>query len=163
MMHSFVCPSFARFFAVLCVLAVALMAPPTFASGGGEESPPEFNSPWGPVRPIADLASGSLGVVEASWWRMPLLLAWYRFNGLPIPAKALDAFEYSEKSAAADDGTAAMAWLAQAKAVAAVPAPAQVATAAHSVAGNQWDTFETCPNAAWEQARQTLAERSKTW
>ena len=163
MMHSFVCPSFARFFAVLCVLAVALMAPPTFASGGGEESPPEFNSPWGPVRPIADLATGSLGVVEASWWRKPLLLAWYRFNGLPIPAKALDAFEYSEKSAAVDDGTAAMAWLAQAKAVAAVPAPAQVATAAHSVAGNQWDTFENCPNAAWEQARQTLAERSKTW
>lgn len=156
--------SCARFFSVLCVLGVALMAPQTFASGGGEVYAPEFNSPWGPVRPISDLATGSLGVVESSWWRKPLLLAWYRFNGQPLPAKALDAFEYREQSGAASGGAEAMgAWLAEAKAVAAVSAPEQVASATHSVVGNQWDTFDNCPNAAWEQARQTLAERLKAW
>ena len=64
------------------------------ASGGGEESPPEFNSPWGPARPTTELLAGSLGVIEASWWRKPLLLAWYRFNGLTIPAGAEDSFVY---------------------------------------------------------------------
>lgn len=154
----------ARRFAVLCVIGVAFISPPTFASGGGEASPPEFNSPWGPVRPISDLATGSLGVVESSWWRKPLLLAWYRFNGQPLPAKALDAFEYGAQSVAANGEFEAMgAWRAEAKAVGTVSAPENIGAAAPAVLGNRWDSFENCPNAAWNQARRTLAERSKAW
>jgi len=152
----------ARLFAVLCVVGVALMSPSTFASGGGEASPPEFNSPWGPVRPISDLATGSLGVVESSWWRKPLLLAWYRFNGQPLPAKALDAFEYGAQSDIVNDGHMLL-WLTEAKAVGSVPLPENVAADTPSVTGNHWDSFENCPNAAWEQARRTLADRLKAW
>ena len=152
----------ARLFAGLCVVGVTLISPPTFASGGGEASAPEFNSPWGPVRPIADLATGSLGVVESSWWRKPLLLTWYRFNGQPLPVKALVAFEYAAQSGAVNDGHMLL-WLTEAKAVGNVPVPENVAADTPSVTGNRWDRFENCPNAAWEQARRTLADRLKAW
>jgi len=157
---------FARLFTLLCVVffavGVALLSPPALASGGGEVSAPEFNSPWGPVRPISDLATGSLGVVESSWWRKPLLLAWYRFNGQPIPAQALDAFEYRAPSDTISAGHMLL-WLTEAKAVGGVATPENVAADTPSVTGNQWDRFENCPNAAWEQARRTLAERSRAW
>ena len=152
----------ARLLAGLFVVGVAIISPPTFASGGGEASPPEFNSPWGPVRPITDLATGSLGVVESSWWRKPLLLTWYRFNGQPLPAKALVAFEYGAQSGAVNDGNMLL-WLTEAKAVGGVPVPENVAADTPSVTGNRWDRFENCPNAAWEQARRTLADRLKAW
>jgi len=155
---------FAHRVAAICVVGLAVISPPTWASGGGETSPPEFNSPWGPVRPVSDLATGSLGLVESSWWRKPLLLAWYRFNGRPVPLTALEAFEYRAQSGAIDSAPTAMyAWLTEAKAVGTVLAPERVAADAPSVTGNGWDRFENCPNAAWDQARRTLAERLKTW
>ena len=150
-----------RFFAVFGIAAMSLASLPAVASGGGEESPPEFNSPWGPVRPTSDLASGSLGVVESSWWRKPLLLAWYRFNGLPISSKVLDAFDYGTQSTVVSDGVAA--WWAESKAVAGLQVPESVRADTQAVLGNRWDTFENCPGAAWDQARSTLADRSKAW
>ncbi|MBK6594129.1 MAG: hypothetical protein IPG23_16225 [Burkholderiales bacterium] len=41
--------------------------------------------------------------------------------------------------------------------------PENVAADTPSVTGNRWDRFENCPNAAWEQARRTLADRLKAW
>ncbi len=128
------------------------------ASGGGEESPPEFNSPWGPARPTTELLAGSLGVIEASWWRKPLLLAWYRFNGLTIPAGAEDSFVYPSLpisySAAAPTGE--------------MPASRELSLGAinsHAPlpGGNAWSEFENCPGDSLEQANRTLVQRRKAW
>jgi hypothetical protein len=153
-------------FAVL-LSAICLSAAPSLvhASTGGEEEPPEFNSPWGPVRPLADLATSSLGVVEASWWRKPLLLVWYRLNGQELPAGVLDAFEYGSREARNYDGPPGMkSWFIEAKA--AVPDLALAAdpqAEANLLSGMIWDQFENCPNDAWERARRTLADRSRQW
>lgn len=152
------------FFALFCAGSLAVVSLPVLASGGGEESPPEFNSPWGPVRPLADLATGSLGVVEASWWRKPLLLSWYRFNGQTLPAGVLDTFAYRAQAGSGYAGSTAMtAWQAEAKAASGGAEPASVASDTALITGNNWDQFENCPNDAWEQARRTLVERTKVW
>ncbi|CAN5327477.1 hypothetical protein BH11PSE11_BH11PSE11_29170 [soil metagenome] len=148
-------------------LALLLLFAPhaAFTSTGGEEPTPEFNSPWGPVRPLSELASGSLGVVEASWWRKPLMLAWYRFNGETLPAGALEAFTYGPRIGGAGDGTPALqTWSAEAKVAAPdLPSAAELWGESRSIVGNEWDMFNNCPNAAWEQASKTLAERSRAW
>lgn len=152
------------FAVTLSTLACLLMSPGARASGGGEESPPEFNSPWGPVRPLTELASGSLGVVESSWWRKPLLLAWYRFNDKPLPAGSLDAFSYGGRLDGTDDEAAQQFWSTEAKVAAPDLAPAaELWTETRLLSGGSWDTFSNCPNAAWQQARQTLADRSRAW
>lgn len=135
------------------------------ASGGGDEGPPEFNSPWGPVRPIPELMSGSLGVVEPSWWRKPLLLAWFRLNGLAVPAGAEETFRYKEPLAGEERSESARAdWLAAAKAAdpAHSPSATFLASAPYPM-GNAWDSFENCPAAAWFQAKETLAARARVW
>jgi len=111
------------------------------------------------------MATGSLGVVEASWWRKPLLLAWYRLNGQDLPAGALDAFEYRPDAVRNFDGPSSLkGWFAEAKAAAPDLAPPYDARADSGLLyGNNWDTFENCPNDAWTLARQTLAERSRLW
>jgi len=153
-----------RSLALMGVVAIAGISLPACASGGGEPETPAFNSPWGPVRPIPELAAGSLGLVESSWWRKPLLLAWYRFNGLPLPSGVLDAFEYKAQLGLTDGEPTAMAtWEAQARAVAVALAPESVSAQAPLDGGNRWDQLENCPNDAWDQARRTLIERSKVW
>lgn len=163
-MMPFRAPS-ATFAITLFLIGLSVTTLPADASTGGEEPPPEFNSPWGPVRPTADLAIGNLGVVEASWWRKPLLLAWYRFNGLDLPAGALDAFDYAERTGGYYDGPPGLkAWVADAKAIAPELAPdVEPRADANLVSGNAWDRFENCPNESWEQARRTLADRLKAW
>lgn len=130
------------------------------ASGGGEESSPEFNSPWGPARPTTELLAGSLGVVEASWWRKPLLLAWHRFNGLTIPAGAEDTFVYPTPPIDYSSPSAATAGE--------KPAPQELSLGAITSyaplpGGNAWSQFENCPGDSLEQANRTLALRRKTW
>lgn len=149
----------------LSVLFMLFASSISRASGGGDESPPEFNSPWGPVRPLSELATGSLGVVEGSWWRKPLLLAWYRLNGENLPAGALEAFQYGDRLGKASDVTLAIqAWLTEANAVAPDLAPnIRLWATSDLPAGNRWDSFLNCPNAAWEQARKTLADRIIKW
>lgn len=151
------------FFAILLILLIFLLTAASFAhaSGGGEESPPEFNSPWGPARPTAELLAGSLGVVEASWWRKPLLLAWYRFNGLSIPAGAEDTFvyptppiDYSAPTPAATTGE---------KPITQEPLFGAIDTSASLPSGNAWSAFENCPGDSLQQAWRTLALRRKAW
>lgn len=151
--------------ALLSAICLSAASSPVLASGGGEESPPEFNSPWGPVQPLNELVRGDLGVVEASWWRRPLLLAWYRFNGLKLPADAQKAFEYAETRSGYYDGPLNQtSWFAEAKAVAPDLMPNFDARADSGLLyGNSWDTFENCPDDAWKQARRTLAERTRLW
>ena len=137
---------------------------PVRASTGGEESPPEFNSPWGPVRPLNDLLAGSLGVVEASWWRKPLLLAWYRFNGLDIPSGAADTFSYTTdpidygRVVSADPSSVVVG-------KSSTPELSLGAITPHATlpGGNAWDQFENCPGDSLEQATRTLAQRRKLW
>lgn len=142
------------------VILLSTAASFSHASGGGEESPPEFNSPWGPARPTAELLSGSLGVVEASWWRKPLLLAWFRFNGLTIPAGAEDTFVYPTPPI--DYSTPPTASAGE------KPAPLELSLGpiysdAPLPGGNAWDQFENCPGDSAEQANRTLALRRKAW
>lgn len=146
----------------LLLFAIFLSTAASFshASGGGEESPPEFNSPWGPTRPATELLAGSLGVVEASWWRKPLLLAWYRFNGLTIPTGAEDTFVYSTPPI---DYSTPLAETAGEK-----PVPQELSLGAiYSYAplpgGNAWSQFENCPDDSREQAWRTLIQRRKAW
>lgn len=151
--------------ALLCLmlgLATATTAGPTLASGGGDDSPPPFNSPWGPVRPLADLAAGPLGVVEASWWRKPLLLAWYRFNGHPVPADALEVFRYRAPTETSEQSVQALAAWQAAAGKFAVPIAA-AATDSPLPGGNRWDRFENCPADAWRQALATLEDRARSW
>lgn len=152
--------------AVTLSLLLLFAAPtPSRASGGGEEVPPEFNSPWGPVRPIPDLLSGSLGVVEASWWRKPLLLAWFRLNGLALPAGAEQAFRYTERLSGEEASDSALAgWLAAARAAdpGLFPTTEFQASALYPQ-GNAWDSFENCPASAWILAKETLAARLQAW
>ena len=152
----------ASLLALLCLSAASSLAT---ASTGEGESPPEFNSPWGPVRPTKELASGSLGVVEASWWRKPLLLAWYRLNDLKLPTAAQDAFEYTETRGGYYVGPPNQAsWFTDAKVAAPELMPnSQAGADSGLLYGNNWDTFENCPDDAWNQARRTLAERSRLW
>lgn len=153
-----------RVCAALCAAGAIALSPLSLASTGGEEPMPEFNSPWGPVRPITSLATGSLGVVESTWWRKPLLLAWYRFNGQPLPSTVLNAFSYEADSKLASDKPQGMdAWLLEAGRVVPAIAPQRVAAETPSVTGNRWDQIENCPADAWEQARRTLAERLQAW
>lgn len=151
--------------AALSMLLLLSSPMPSRASGGGEEGPPEFNSPWGPVRPIPDLLSGSLGVVEASWWRRPLLLAWFRLNGLALPAGAEEAFRYTERLSGEEGSDSAVAdWLAAARTAAPGLFPtAEFQASAHYPMGNAWDSFENCPASAWLQAKETLTARLQAW
>lgn len=150
--------------ALLSAICLSAVSSPVLASGGGEESPPEFNSPWGPVRPLNELVTGQLGVVEASWWRRPLLLAWYRFNGLNIPSGAVDVFGYlAAGNSNMDVFVSSHGWLTEAKAVAPELAPDEVLADAELPTGSTWDRFQNCPGDTWEQARRTLAERLKAW
>lgn len=155
----------ASFLAVLLSsIWLSLASLPACASTGGEESPPEFNSPWGPARPLNELLTGSLGVVEASWWRKPLLLAWFRLNGLKLPADAQEAFAYAEPRGYYVGPPNQASWFSDANAAAPDLTPASHAGADSGLLyGNNWDTFENCPDDAWNQARRTLAERSRLW
>ena len=151
--------------ATLSMLLLIFAPMPGRASGGGDEGPPEFNSPWGPVRPLPDLISGSLGVVEASWWRKPLLLAWFRLNELALPAGAEEAFRYTERLSGDERSDSAVAdWLAAARAANPALSPsAEFLASAHFPMGNAWDSFENCPASAWLQAKETLAARLQVW
>jgi hypothetical protein len=153
-----------RLLAVLSIGSTIMVSAPTAASGGGDDSPPAFNSPWGPVLPLSALASGGLGVVEASWWRKPLLLAWYRFNGQALPAGGLEAFSYRPPTAGSEQSAQAiLAWQTAAKEIASADAPEHVAAESALLGGNRWDRFENCPADAWQQARQTLNARVSAW
>ena len=150
---------------LLSAVCLCSASSPVSASGGDGEGPPEFNSPWGPVRPLTDLATGSLGVVEASWWRKPLLLAWYRLNAQELPVGVLDAFEYGLREGRNYDGPPGMkSWFVEAKAALPDLAPtANPQAEANLLSGTIWNQFENCPNDAWEQARRTLTDRSRLW
>jgi len=133
------------------------------ASNGSEYYSDPFLASWGPVRPIGDLATGSLGVVERTWWRRPLLLAWFRFNELPFPAQAADAFTYRELGAIVDPRKSVVAWREAAKSAAPDLEPAGKPGADADLPGTTWGGFENCPADSWEQARRTLLARSEVW
>lgn len=152
----------ATLLSAICLTAAFSQA---LASTGGEEEPPEFNSPWDPVRPLSELATGSLGVVESSWWRKPLLLAWYRFNSQDLPAGILDTFEYGPRDGSYYDAPPSLkSWFAEAKAAAPDLATSADPQAASDLSYSKvWDSLGNCPNDAWEQARKTLADRTRLW
>jgi hypothetical protein len=104
-------------------------------------------------------------VVEASWWRKPLLLAWYRLNAQELPVGVLDAFEYGLREGRNYDGPPGMkSWFVEAKAALPDLAPtANPQAEANLLSGTIWNQFENCPNDAWEQARRTLTDRSRLW
>lgn len=146
---------------LLSAILLSTAASVSRASGGGEESPPEFNSPWGPARPVTELLTGNLGVVEASWWRKPLLLAWYRFNGMDIPAGAEDTFVYSTPPI--DFGEALPAAPAGKNPVPPELSLGAITSHATLPGGNAWDQFENCPGDSLDQANRTLAKRRQAW
>ncbi|MBK7001346.1 MAG: hypothetical protein IPH35_15630 [Rhodoferax sp.] len=160
-MHHTRCSVSRLLFSAIVLMLLLTAASLAHASGAGEESPPEFNSPWGPARPTAELLAGSLGVVEASWWRKPLLLAWYRFNGLSIPAGAEDTFVYPtppiDYSAPTPAATAGEEPVTQEPLFGAINPDASLPR------GNAWSAFENCPGDSLQQARRTLALRRKAW
>lgn len=157
-----------RQISLLTVLAVALalnlpaLCP---ASTGGEESPPEFSGLWLPARPASALMNGPLGVVEPTWWRRPLLLAWFRLNGQPLPVGVDDAFSYDESHGAPDSLLPASFWIIDGQVIAPdlVPAAEPSNGFANLPSAGAWDQFENCPRDAWDQARRTLADRVKAW
>jgi len=149
----------------VAVFAAALSGFPVGvrASSGGEDPGDPFNSSWGPVLPIGDLATGSLGVVERSWWRRPLLLAWFRFNALPFPPEAADAFTYRELGAMTDTRASVAAWRQAVQRVAPDLEPAKEPSAESGLPGVTWGFFENCPAGSWDQARRTLIARRQVW
>ncbi len=148
---------------LLLTVALAVVPAGVRASNGSEYYSDPFLASWGPVRPIGDLATGSLGVVERTWWRRPLLLAWFRFNELPFPAEAADAFTYRELGAIVDPRKSVAAWRDAAKTAAPDLEPAGKPGADADLPGTTWGGFENCPADSWEQARRTLLARSEVW
>ena len=148
---------------LLLTAALVAVSAGVRASTGSEYFSDPFLASWGPVRPIGDLATGSLGVVERTWWRRPLLLAWFRFNELPFPAEAADAFSYRELGAIIDPRKSVAAWREAAKTAAPDLDPAAEPNADADLPGMTWGGFENCPAASWEQARRTLLARSEVW
>jgi hypothetical protein len=149
----------------VAVLAAALsgLTVGVHASSGGEDPGDPFNSSWGPVRPVGDLATGSLGVVERSWWRRPLLLAWFRFNELPFPPKGADAFTYRELGTTTDTRASVAAWRQAVKRAAPDLEPDKEPSAESDLPGVTWGFFENCPAGSWDQARRTLVARRQVW
>ncbi|WP_374691366.1 hypothetical protein [Accumulibacter sp.] len=148
---------------LLLTAALAVAPAGVRASTGSEYFSDPFLASWGPVRPIGELATGSLGVVERTWWRRPLLLAWFRFNELPFPAEAADAFSYHELGAIIDPRKSVAAWREAAKTAAPDLEPAGKPGADADLPGTTWGWFENCPADSWEQARRTLLARSEVW
>ena len=148
---------------LLLTAALAGVSAGVRASNGSEYLSDPFLASWGPARPIGDLATGSLGVVERTWWRRPLLLAWFRFNELPFPAEAADAFTYRELGAIIDPRKSVAAWREAAKTAAPDLDPAAEPGADADQQGTTWGRFENCPTDSWEQARRTLLARSEVW
>ncbi len=148
---------------LLLTAALAVVPAGVRASTGSEILSDPFIASWGPVRPIGDLATGSLGVVERTWWRWPLLLAWFRFNEVPFPAEAADAFTYRELGAISDPRKSLAAWRQAAKTAAPDLDPAGEPNADADLPGMTWGRFENCPADSWDQAHRTLLARSEVW
>jgi hypothetical protein len=144
-----------------CAIAAALCVATAYASTGGEEPLPTYNAAWGPVRPLADVAGASLGVVEPSWFRRPLLLAWLRFNEIPVRPDAVSAFGYKNpwQIVEANPG----AWSLAARGAAPDLAPERPPQAETVLPSESWGSFTNCPVAAWDQATATLAARKQAW
>jgi TolA-binding protein len=153
---------------VLAPAALLLLWPPA-ARSSGQDGPyfPNFIAAWGPPGPLARSIDEPLGVVESSWWRKPLLLAWYRLNDMRLPGSAREYF------AAVDSGgtspvevtpAAAARWGEAARAAAAdVQESKLIDTAEVPFTNHSWEQFANCPGSAWEQARTTLAQRQRAW
>ncbi|MGP1630651.1 MAG: hypothetical protein ACTS5V_11975, partial [Giesbergeria sp.] len=151
------------FFLTLSLTPVAVLA-------SGQDGPyaPDFNAAWGPPRPLDNLIDQPLGVVEETWWRKPLLLVWFRMNGLQLPVGGLDYFVEKKPSQNFQDNalsTAMGQWDAMAKSAAPglYPGKALGDSAAAPWSKDRWETFINCPAGAWEQARTTLIARQQAW
>lgn len=157
------------FFLTLSLTPVAVLA-----SGQDGPSAPDFNAAWGPPRPLDKLIDQPLGVIEETWWRKPLLLVWFRLNGVPLPLGGPDYFvekkpgQNSQGNPLATEmvqGDAIAEWDAIVKITAPDlhPGKAFGDSAAAPWSKDRWEMFVNCPAGAWGQARTTLIARQKTW
>jgi hypothetical protein len=151
---------------LVIMTALSLASAPLMASGGDEY---DLSSPYvavtGPARPLSELLDGPVGIVETFWWRLPLIVTWFRLNDQPVPADVRIAAlaRYQEYGASGVSyrsvGEAIQTWQNQSGASTVSPRLSEMADAPLM----QWFGFENCPFAAWDQANQALQERKKLW
>jgi hypothetical protein len=137
----------------------------TLASGYEEPDPSaRFTAMNGPAQSLTELVEGPLGIVESYWWRMPLIISWYRLNDLPVPAavRKYASSQYQNYGAPGDYrgvSETIQIWLDETGASNSTLHLSQWADAPM----HNWYSFENCPIAAWDQALAALHLRRKLW
>ena len=169
--------------ALVCLTGAQFFSVPAFASGGDEFSEshfaPEYHVPNAELR---NFASGKIGIVPGSYWRIYQLMAYRVLNGQALSSAEQDGFGIagwgvvssslaapSRSSAPSvannvinEEGDSLKKWL-QARTdsgtLTANAAPLKLEVMADS---GEFSSFLNCHDDAFERATQTLKERLKT-
>ncbi len=155
--------SFSR---VLTLVGLLLVGGEYAGASGYEEPDPSarFTAMSGPEQPLTELVEGPLGIVENYWWRMPLIISWYRLNDEPVPAAVRKYAgsqyrDYGAPGAYRGVSETIQIWLDETGGSNSTLHLSEMADAPM----HNWYTFENCPIAAWDKALATLHLRRKLW
>ncbi|WP_374348889.1 hypothetical protein [Chitinimonas sp.] len=156
-------------FALLLPALLASLTLPALASGGEELQANPFN-PESYVAPkeLVDYGSGKLGVVQPSYWRIYLLLAYRAARGTPLSAtqvKDLDIHDWHataplDPSYESDSKPRIEEWLKTRQTLPGAK-PVQIEAGRPVDEQNKFNTYLNCPPDAFIKASATLIERSK--
>ena len=142
----------------LALVALALSSRPTPAPGCSFSEPTLFVTPYAPDTPPARYVAGELGVLQPTWIRAYLVVAYLDLAGIPLTAgERRAAVSYLEGPT--PPGTAGLdAWTKARDAATGAPGP-QIETE-RSVG---YTTYVNCGDDAFRQAAETLASYEKTY
>jgi hypothetical protein len=146
--------------AVLVIVAVFAIAPSDLESCGPYFRMAVFSLARAATIDGTDYAEGRLGVVQPSFDRENLVIAYRYLTGAPLSADEVDAF--LESPQAAPDGRAVQQWMDARKAMG-IEVPGQVNPERQVRTAGSYDSYVNCLDDAFRTATLTLAKRSATW
>lgn len=162
-----------RTLAIVCASAALLLAftskQVVTASGGDGMSYNMFQpETYVPKIDIASYASGNVGVVPASYWRVYQFLAYRALTGNPLTKAEVDALNINEwrvdntvkvNHFSYEKDAGVTTWL---EARLKVKGGAPVKTIGVDASSGNYGSYENCPVDAFNRATQTLNDRAKT-
>jgi hypothetical protein len=153
---------------LIVVAAVLLLVPPESQSCGPFLPEAQFSFRLGPTEQLP-YDRGRLGIVQPSYYRRNLIVAYRYFSGAPLtseetatlaPTPAAPSKETPGLETGLSPATAA--WLMARNEVPGMK-PLTGLIAERKVPGEQWQTYQACLDDAFTTAAATLKERSVKW
>jgi hypothetical protein len=145
---------------VLVIAAVFAIAPSDLESCGPYFRTAVFSFARSAAIEETDYAEGRLGVVQPSFDRENLVIAYRYLTGAPLSADEVAAFSASPQHTA--DTTAVQQWMDARKAIG-MGVPPPVDPERQVRAAGSYDSYVNCLDDAFRTATLTLAKRSATW